>query len=48
MLQDGNILSWRFNVATKCFDLQHFLRVTPAVTIVVGATGLYLGFMDHL
>ncbi|XP_071732672.1 zinc finger CCCH domain-containing protein 48-like isoform X1 [Rutidosis leptorrhynchoides] len=47
-IQDGNILAWKYNTVTNCFEpAASFQGHTAAVvTLVVGANRLYSGSMD--
>ncbi|KAL8217894.1 hypothetical protein R6Q57_021267 [Mikania cordata] len=46
--QDGNILAWKYNATTNCFEPAASLQghTSAVVTLVVGANRLYSGSMD--
>lgn len=47
--QEGNILAWKFNAATNCFEPAASLKghTLAVVSLVVGANRLYSGSMDN-
>lgn len=47
-MQDGNILAWKYNPATLCFEPAASLQghTAAVVTLVVGGNRLYSGSMD--